>query len=99
MVKPVRPRYDPVRLCTGKAAYEAVPSVPARVDLDQAARSLERTGLAVTHARVMLIIAVDPEVTLGRDGKILVKTRDPAIAQQAIEDVWTRIEASPRSPG
>lgn len=87
----VKPRYSPVRLCAGKAAYEAVPDAPARLDLSRAAERLKASGLSVTDARVMLIIGTDPEVTLSLDGRVLVKTRDPAVAERSIEDVWNRL--------
>jgi hypothetical protein len=88
-----------VRLCSGKGAYEAIPDVPGRLDLARAARALEASGLRVTDARVMLIVSMDPEVTLSRDGRILVKTRDPALADQAIQELWRRIERGSGRPG
>lgn len=93
-----RPRYAPVRLCTGKAAYEAVPQSAARLDLARAARLLEAGGLTVTNARVMLIVGLDPEVTLSVDGRILVKTRDPATANRVIDELWGLLVATTEPP-
>ena len=89
------PRYAPVRLCSGKGAYEAIPEPPAQLDLDRVAHSLEASGSQVTHARVMLIVRSEPEVTLSRDGRILVKTKDPKAAERAVRDVWLRIRGHP----
>ncbi len=88
-----------MRLCSGKGAYEAIPDVPGRIDLARAARALEATGLAVTDVRVMLIVSMDPEVTLSRDGRVLVKTRDPLVADGAIRELWRRIERGSGRPG
>lgn len=95
----VRPRYSPVRLCAGKGAYEAVPDPPGRLDLPRAAKLLTAAGFDVTDARVMLIVASDPEVTLSLDGRVLVKTQDPAAAERAVDELWRRLERSPTRPG
>ena len=39
--------------------------------------------MAVVDARVMLIAALDLEVTISRSGRLLFKTRDPAAAERA----------------
>ena len=44
---------------------------------------LEREGIAVVDARVMLIAGLEAEVTISRTGRLLFKTRDPAIAERA----------------
>ena len=43
----------------------------------------------------MLIVRSEPEVTLSRDGRILVKTKDPKAAERAVRDVWVRIRGHP----
>lgn len=91
LLKP--PHYAPVRICSGRGGYEAVPESPAHLDLARVARTLASSGLAVTDARVMLIVAMDPEVTLSRDGRVLVKTSDPAVAAHAVDELWRRIQA------
>ena len=93
------PRYTAVKLCTGKGAYEAVPVPPGRVDLGRVAQALAATGIEVTDARVMLIVPLGPEVTLSRDGRVLVKTRDPAVAERALHELWRRIAQGSRRPG
>lgn len=76
--------YSTMRLCSGGGAYEAFPQPRLRVDLNDARLRLEATGLSVVDARVMLIVPGQPEVTVSRDGRILVKTRDPREAQATL---------------
>ncbi|MGA7922888.1 MAG: hypothetical protein WCA77_02810 [Thermoplasmata archaeon] len=76
--------YSTMRLCSGGGSYEAFPQPRLRVDLTDARARLEASGLAVVDARVMLIVAGEPEVTVSRDGRILVKTRDPREAEATL---------------
>ena len=77
--------YRKLRLGSNSGAYEAIPDPPRPLDLAAVRRSLEREGIAVVDARVMLLVGLDPEVTIGRNGRILFKTRDPAAAERAFE--------------
>ncbi|MGA8542849.1 MAG: hypothetical protein WB947_04830 [Thermoplasmata archaeon] len=56
-----------------------------QLDLASARRALEREGVAVVDARVMLVAAFDPEVTISRSGRLLFKTKDPVIADRAFQ--------------
>jgi hypothetical protein len=77
--------YRKLRLCSNGGGYEAVPESPRRLDLTQIRHALERQGVAVVDARVMLIAALDPEVTISRTGRLLFKTKDEAAAERAFE--------------
>jgi hypothetical protein len=79
--------YRKLRLCSNNGGYEAVPDPPLRLDLADARRTLERAGIAVVDARVMLVAALEAEVTISRSGRLLVKTRDPAAAERVFERV------------
>lgn len=74
--------YSQLRLCSGRAAFEAVPRPRLSLDLGDARARLEATGLAVVDARVMLIVRMEAEATVSRDGRVLVKSADPAIAER-----------------
>jgi hypothetical protein len=83
-VGPPSPAYRRLRLCANGGGYEAVPEPPSRpLDLARVRRALEAEGIAVVDARVMLIAATDPEATISRNGRILLKTRDPDAAERA----------------
>jgi hypothetical protein len=75
--------YRTLKLCSGNGGYEALPEPPRPLDLPRARAALERAGIAVVDARVMLIAAMDPDVTLSRNGRILFKTRDAQAAERA----------------
>jgi hypothetical protein len=77
--------YRKLRLCSNNGGYEAIPDPPLRLDLASARHTLEAVGVAVVDARVMLIAALDPEVTISRSGRLLFKTRDPAAAERGFE--------------
>ena len=74
-----------MRICSNNGAYEALPEPPRPLDLKAVRGVLERDGIAVVDARVMLIAALDPEVTISRSGRLLFKTRDLAAAERAFE--------------
>lgn len=75
--------YYALRLCAGGGAFEAVPAPRLSLDLGEARRTLEHAGVPVVDARVMLILQLDHEVTLSRDGRVLIKTKDPDRAAQS----------------
>jgi hypothetical protein len=77
--------YRRLRLCSNNGGFEAVPEPPLRLDLADARHRLEREGIAVVDARVMLVAALDPEVTISRTGRLLFKTRDATAADRAFQ--------------
>jgi hypothetical protein len=77
--------YRPLRLCSNGGGIEAVPDVPRTLDLVQLRRELEAQGIEVIDARVMLIAATDPEVTISRSGRLLFKTPDETRAAMLFE--------------
>ncbi|MGA8302631.1 MAG: hypothetical protein WA691_00235 [Thermoplasmata archaeon] len=79
--------YRKLRLCSNNGGYEAIPDPPLRLDLPELRRSLERAGIAVVDARVMLVAATDPEVTISRSGRLLFKTQDPAAAERGFQQL------------
>lgn len=94
-----RPPYRAVRLCASGGGFEAIPHARVALDLASIAARLRSTGLPVLDARVMLIVATAPELTLGRDGRILVKTTDARRAEELVDELWTRIEGTASAPG
>jgi len=89
------PLYETVRLCSGKGSYEALPRRDCTFDLERARHLLESEGIPVIDARVMLIVSTQPEMTVSRNGRILIKTRDPHEAERALDSLLERL----RLPG
>lgn len=79
--------YASLQLCSGRAAYEAIPTPRLRLDLARLRERLEAAGAEVTDARVMLIAKWERELTIARDGRILIKSADPAEARRLFERV------------
>ncbi len=72
--------YYSLRLCAGGGAFEAVPAPRLNLDLRRVKGALEASHIPVVDARVMLIAQLEREVTLSRDGRVLIKTKDGAEA-------------------
>lgn len=84
--------YYTLALCSSKGAFEAVPRPKLALDLHSAKERLESSGVPVTDARVMLIAAMEREVTLSRDGRILIKSKDAAAASRVFERLRTILD-------
>ena len=84
--------YRKLRLCSNGGGYEAIPEPPRPLDLVRIRHALEREGIAVVDARVMLIVGLTPEVTIGRSGRLLFKTRDPEAAERSFVRLRTILE-------
>jgi hypothetical protein len=74
--------YETLKLCSGRAAFESIPNPKLTLDLPAIRAKLEAQGIDVVDARVMLIFRLEHEVTLGRDGRLLIKTADPRAADE-----------------
>ncbi|HYA70564.1 MAG TPA: hypothetical protein VEH28_04255 [Thermoplasmata archaeon] len=75
--------YRHLKLCSNRGGYEAIAEPPHPIDLGVAKGRLEAAGVPVVDARVMLIVSLEPEVTISRAGRLLFKTRDLREAEQA----------------
>jgi hypothetical protein len=84
--------YSTLRLCSGGGAYEAVPRPRLRLDLPALRARLEAQGIPVVDARVLLIVRLEREVTVSRDGRILIKTRDAAESERLLGEIARRLE-------
>ena len=77
--------YETLKLCSGRSAFESIPNPKLDLDLSAIRGKLEAAGVRVVDARVMLIFQLEHEVTLGRDGRILIKTADPKAADRVFQ--------------
>lgn len=83
--------YYLMKPCRTATAFVSTLKKPIRVDLDQAAGRLREAGWPVHDVKVMLIVGIEPELTLYESGKILVKTDDAGAARTAIDRVYEAI--------
>ncbi len=79
--------YSALRLCSGRSAFEAIPTPRRSLDLAEVRGRLRSEGIPVIDARVMLIAGDRQEVTIGRDGRILIKIPRAEEAQRLFERV------------
>jgi hypothetical protein len=89
--------YSTVKLCSSRGAYEAAPQPRLELDLGSIRDRLVAEGVPVVDCRVMLLLRMGCEVTLGRDGRILLKTRDAEEASRVFEELCRRLDL-PREP-
>ncbi len=79
------PAYRALKLCSNGGGFEALPLDSKPIDLPRVRVALERAGVAVVDARVMLIASLEPETTISRSGRLLFKTADERAARRALE--------------
>ncbi len=79
--------YHTLRVCANRGSFEAIPTGTTELDLGAVRGRFEAKGVSVLDCRVMLIAKMEREVTIGRDGRILIKTRDRDEAQRILETV------------
>ena len=93
--------YTTLQLCSGRGSFEAIPRPKLNLDLAAIAERLRAEGVGVTDVRVMLIVKLECETTLGRDGRILIKTGDPLTAAQVFERLrgLANLPEAERNPG
>lgn len=78
-------RYREIRLCSNGGGYEALPEGNVTLDLAGVRGRVQAAGTEVVDARVMLIVRHRPELTVGRSGRVLVKSDDPIEARAALD--------------
>jgi hypothetical protein len=85
--------YSPLRLCSNRAAYEAIPNPRLRLDLARLGERLHAQGVPVIDARVMLIAGAKQEITIARDGRVLIRSPTLSEAAVAFDRVMAWIDA------
>jgi hypothetical protein len=85
--------YSPLRLCSNRAAYEAIPSPRLKLDLVRLGERLHAEGVPVIDARVMLIAGAKQEITIARDGRVLIRSKTLAEAAAAFDRVLGWIDS------
>ena len=90
--------YYNLRLCAGRGAFEAIPRPRLEVDLGQVRRRLEAKGVPVVDARVLLIAQLGQEVTVSRDGRVLIKCHDLEEARRLFHELQSTVAPALGSP-
>ncbi|MGA2103811.1 hypothetical protein [Methanoregula sp.] len=66
--------------CKTSAAYEAIPREHLNLDLDQSEEILKNVCTIVTNAGILLIVNDRCEVSIHKDGRLILKTDSQEIA-------------------
>jgi len=90
-----------IRLCSDKAAYEAVPKRRLRVDLAKLRRSLERDGdceIALWTRQLMVVRRRDAtEITIVDDGRLIIRNvANEKVAQSTADALMPKLAVSKR---
>jgi hypothetical protein len=90
-----------VRLCSDKAAYEAVPRTRLKVDLTRLRRSLEGCGeceITFCTRQLMVVKQRDAtEITIVDDGRLIIRNvTDEQTAQRKAEELMPKLTLSKR---
>lgn len=84
--------YFMMRPCSTTAAYFATLRKQITLDLQEARGALETGGYRVTDCGVLLIIHDEPERTLYRTGRVLIKTGEEGTARRAAEELYNFLD-------
>lgn len=90
--------YFMMRPCKTTAAYVATLRARESLDLPAARDALTDAGYAVTDCGVLLLIHDEPDRTLYRTGRILVKVDEESVARRAVEEIYELLGLVPRMP-
>lgn len=87
--------YFMMRPCRTAAGFVAQPRRQTRLDLKTSGQALRNAGFNVKDVDVLLMIRNEPEATLYKSGKVLVKTHDEAKARAAVEAIYRTLGVGP----
>jgi TATA-box binding protein (TBP) (component of TFIID and TFIIIB) len=76
------------------AGFTCTPSTNVRLDLERAAEALQRAGYDVQNVEVMLITKKEEETTVYSSGKLLIKTKDEAVARRVSDEIYRVLGSS-----
>lgn len=90
--------YFLMRPCRTTAAYVATLRQPVTLDLEEARDRLTGLGYRVTDCGVLLLVRDEPERTLYKTGRILVKGGEEPGARRAVEEIYEALRVAERLP-
>ena len=87
--------YSVLKPCRTTAAFEAIPRERIRLDLGLCAEILGKTCTIVADAGVLLIVSDRCEVSIHRDGRLILKTGSEEVAREQAERIAAWLDGSP----
>ena len=87
--------YSLLKPCKTTAAFEAIPRDRFRLDLELCAEILGKTCTIVADAGILLIVSDRCEVSIHRDGRLILKTDSEEVAREQAERIAGWLDGSP----
>jgi len=87
--------YSLLKPCKTTAAIEAIPRERLVLDLDLCEAILKKSCMIVANAGVMLIVSDRCEVSIHKDGRLILKTDSQALATEQAGRIAGWLEGTP----
>jgi|GEM_PF-3296675 TATA-box binding protein (TBP) (component of TFIID and TFIIIB) len=85
-----------VKLCTGRSAYEALPTKGVKFSMKALSLELEQMGYTVTDYKSILIVKHEIETTIFPSGRLLIKCAEKSRAIAEAKTIENAILATNR---
>ena len=86
--------YSILKPCKTSAAFEAIPKFQCRLDLDRCEEILSNSCKIVANARILLIVSDKCEVSIHKDGRLILKTDSSEVANEQAARIAGWLEGS-----
>jgi hypothetical protein len=87
--------YSLLKPCKTSAAYEAIPREHFSLDLDLCEEVLKKVCTIVAHAGILLIVSDRCEVSIHKDGRLILKTDSKELASEQAGRIAGWLEGTP----
>lgn len=87
--------YSVLKPCKTSAAFEAIPRERFSLDLDRSEEILKKVCTIVTNAGILLIVNDRCEVSIHKDGRLILKTDSQEVAAEQAGRIAGWLEGTP----
>ncbi|MCX6689977.1 MAG: hypothetical protein NTZ39_09875 [Methanoregula sp.] len=87
--------YSLLKPCKTSAAFEAIPGERFSLDLDRCEEILKNVCTIVAHAGILLIVSDRCEVSIHKDGRLVLKTDSKDLACEQAGRIAGWLEGTP----
>jgi hypothetical protein len=87
--------YSVLKPCKTSAAFEAIPRERFNLDLDRSEEILKDVCTIVTNAGILLIVNDRCEVSIHKDGRLILKTDSQEVAAEQAGRIAGWLEGTP----
>ncbi len=87
--------YSVLKPCKTSAAFEAIPRERFSLDLDRSEEILKEVCTIVTNAGILLIVNDRCEVSIHKDGRLILKTDSQEVAGEQAGRIAGWLEGTP----